>query len=570
MNKRTPSAQAYFRAFYQGGKLLFTAALLTSALMVLMHLMASWMLGEIIDIIALEDLDRLWNLLKLTAVFCAVFFGVQLCSARTRSAFIRQALTGYKSLAFSRLSQKRISAFSQESTGRYLSILTNDVNTLEENYLNHFFDLVFHGVMFISTLIMMFWFSPALTIAAILLCLLPLATALLMGQPLAALEKTVSDQNEGFVARVKDLLNGFSVLKSFKAEAEAQKLFAAASLSAEDAKRNRRWYEGLLTSVVSGFSFIMQFGVFFIGAYLAIRGDITAGTVMIFLNLCNGLLSPIQTVPKYWASRKAAAGLVEKLAQVTEENAGRTGEPIPPVLSDSICLEHVTFGYEPDQPVLKDLSLRLEPGKKYALVGGSGSGKSTLLNLLMGAYDGYHGSIAIDSRELREVDPDSLYDLTSLIGQDVFLFDDTIRNNITMFRNFPDSLVSEAVKRSGLSGLLSQRGENYRCGENGADLSGGERQRVSIARCLLRETPVLLLDEATAALDNQTAFAVTDAILHLDGLTRLVVTHRLEAALMEQYDEIVVLRDGRVREQGTFSQLMEQKGYFYSLFTLAG
>ena len=213
-------------------------------------------------------------------------------------------------------------------------------------------------------------------------------------------------------------------------------------------------------------------------------------------------------------------------------------------------MEHVSFGYEEGKPVLKDVNLRMEAGKKYALVGASGSGKSTLLNLLMGAYDGYQGSITIDGKQLRTVDSDSLYDLISLIGQNVFLFDNTIRENITMFRHFPDEAVNSAVNRSGLAAVIAAKGENYRCGENGNGLSGGERQRVSIARSLLRNTPVLMLDEATAALDNQTAFEVTDAILKLDGLTRIVVTHRLEEALLRQYDEIIVLRDGRIIEIG--------------------
>lgn len=280
------------------------------------------------------------------------------------------------------------------------------------------------------------------------------------------------------------------------------------------------------------------------------------------------MLNAINILPKGLANRKAAAGLVEKLAEVTEENAGRAGDPVPPVLKDAITLENVTFGYEPGEPVLRDLSMRLEAGKKYALVGGSGSGKSTLLNLLMGAYDGYEGSVAIDGKELREIDTDSLYDVMSLIGQNVFLFDDTLYQNITMFRDFPEDKLELAVHRAGLDGLIEQRGENYRCGENGNGLSGGERQRVSIARCLMRETPVLLLDEATAALDNQTAFAVTDAILHLDGLTRMVVTHRLEAELLEQYDEIFVLRGGELCERGRFGELMERKEYFYSLYNV--
>ena len=181
----------------------------------------------------------------------------------------------------------------------------------------------------------------------------------------------------------------------------------------------------------------------------------------------------------------------------------------------------------------------------------------------------YTGSIRLDGRELREVDPDCLYDLMSLIGQNVFLFDDTIWRNITMFRDFPEEQVKRAVKDSGLTQLISQKGKDYLCGENGVNLSGGERQRVSIARSLLRGTPVLLLDEATAALDSRTAWEVTDAILSLEGLTRLVVTHRLEAPLLERYDGILVLRNGRLWERGTYRELMDRKGYFYSLYTVS-
>ena len=334
-------------------------------------------------------------------------------------------------------------------------------------------------------------------------------------------------------------------------------------------KERRRLWDTRLTAITQSCGSVLQIGIFFYGAWLSINGIIQMGTVLIILNLCNCFTQPIQIVPQYWASRKAALSLIQKLAAITKENAGHTGETIPPVLEQSIGLSHVGFGYAPDKPVLKDLSVQFEPGRSYAIVGPSGSGKSTLLSLLMGAYPEYTGSITIDGRELREVNTDSLYDLMSLIGQNVFLFDDTIRNNLTMFRDFPGEQVDLAVKRSGLSLLVAERGADYRCGENGVGLSGGERQRISIARALLRGTPVLMLDEATASLDNQTAFEVTDAILHLDGLTRIVVTHRLDEALMKQYDQILVMKDGRLVEQGTFQELMAAKEYFYSLFTLA-
>ncbi|MCI8720247.1 MAG: ABC transporter ATP-binding protein [Oscillospiraceae bacterium] len=567
-NKRTPAAREYFRAFYEKNHIRYWAAMVLSVLSIGVNLFVTWLLGAMIDIIAAGEVDRLMGMLWVWIGLAVFTVTVDTASYWAKLGFVRRALVQYKALAFRRLSEKSISAFSQENTGRYLSTLTNDVTTIESNYLEKPFEMAAYMLTGVGAFMMMIWYSPLLAAADVLLGLLPIAAVAVTGGALAKREKAVSDQNESFMAQIKDLLSGFSVIKSFKAEEETQKRFNGSNQTLENVKYRRRWCEALIGEASGLCGLVMQMGIFFLGAYLAIRGDITAGTVIMFINLSGYVLNAINILPKGLANRRAAAGLVEKLAEVTEENAGRAGDPVPPVLKDAITLENVTFGYEPGEPVLRDLSMRLEAGKKYALVGGSGSGKSTLLNLLMGAYDGYEGSVAIDGKELREIDTDSLYDVMSLIGQNVFLFDDTLYQNITMFRDFPEDKLELAVHRAGLDGLIEQRGENYRCGENGNGLSGGERQRVSIARCLMRETPVLLLDEATAALDNQTAFAVTDAILHLDGLTRMVVTHRLEAELLEQYDEIFVLRGGEVCERGRFGELMERKEYFYSLYNV--
>lgn len=560
----------YFQAFYRHNRTCWAVTMFLTLLSVPLQLAVSWLLGAVIDAVATGELSVLRGLLKAAAGLTAGFAATELLETHAEAAFIQRALRQYKSLAFQNLSKKGVSAFARENTGRYISVLTNDIQSVEENYLSSSFKLVCQIVLFAGALVMMFWYSPALTLASVAFSALPLAVSLPTGGTLAKREKEVSVQNEKFVSQVKELLGGFSVIKSFKAEKEAQSLFNAASGEAENAKRRRRCQTGLVKALASTGGVVMQFGVFFIGAYLAVRGDITSGTVLVFVQMGNYLISPIQLVPQYLAHRKAAKGLVEKLAEVTKENAGRSGETIEPVLRDGIEFRDVSFGYESDKPVLKHISLHLEAGKKYALVGASGSGKSTLLNLLMGAYDGYQGFLSLDGKELKTVSPDSLYDMISLIGQSVFLFDDTIERNITLFRDFPAAQVTSAGERAGLTKLIAEKGADYRCGENGVNLSGGERQRVSIARSLLRKTPVLLLDEATAALDNESAFAVTDALLSLEGLTRLVVTHRLEKALLERYDEIFVLRDGQLWEQGDFHTLMNQKGYFYSLYTVAG
>lgn len=567
--KYNKASRAYFKAFYQGNRLRFWAAMVLMALSTVFGLIFSKVLGDILDIINAGDLGALASITLFQLVLIPLMLAGELVTGKLRSSFVHRALENYKALAFSHLTEKSISAFTRENTGRYLSVLTNDVNSVEENYLNRSFLLLYYCAMFVGALAMMLWYDWRLTLVTVVLCTLPILISLFMGRGLARREQAVSGENERFVSSLQDLLRGFAVIKSFKAEGRVRKLFADANRQLEHTKRSRRWYEQILNAFSNTGALLLQMGVFLYGAWLAIHGEITAGTVLIFVNLCNYLLMPIQTVPQYWASRRAARALVDKLAQVTAENAGHSGDPIPPELHQAIELSHVTFGYEPDKPILKNLTVRFEAGKRYALVGTSGAGKSTLLNLLMGASRDYQGSITIDGAEMRDIDPDSLYDLMSLIGQNVFLFDDTIRSNITMFGDFDPQRVDAAAEQAGLGELLRQRGDDYRCGENGVGLSGGERQRVSIARSLLRGTPVLLVDEATAALDARTASQVTSAILDIPELTSIVVTHRLEEGLLRRYDSILVLKNGTVSEQGTFEELMGRRELFYSLFTVA-
>ena len=219
--------------------------------------------------------------------------------------------------------------------------------------------------------------------------------------------------------------------------------------------------------------------------------------------------------------------------------------------------------------MLHNVSARFEAGKAYAIVGGSGSGKSTLLNLLTAANTEYSGSITLDGIQIRDIAPESLYDIISVIQQNVFVFNASIKDNVSMFRSFDNAELDDAIRRAHLGELIAERGENYLCGENGSALSGGEKQRVSIARSLLKKSSVLLADEATAALDAETAHQVACDILDLDGVTRIVVTHALEEAQLRRYDGIIVLKNGRIAEQGSFDALMAQKGYFYALFTVA-
>ena len=315
---------------------------------------------------------------------------------------------------------------------------------------------------------------------------------------------------------------------------------------------------------------VLQIGVFFVAAMLALSGNgITAGTALVFVQLLNFVLAPIQILPVFYAGTMSSFRLIDKLAQALERNVPDEGEHIAAQLNEGIRIRDLAFAYEENKPVLNDVDMDLKAGGCYALVGGSGSGKSTILNLLMASSKDYHGEIFYDGKELKDISPSSLYDLVSIIQQNVFVFNSSIRDNITMFSEFSEEEIDRAARLSGLKKLMDEKGADYLCGENGSGLSGGERQRISIARALLRKTPVLFVDEATASLDAETSFEVLDAILKLDGYTRVIVTHDLDENILRRCTGLFALKNGSVSEQGTFDELMDEKAYFYSLFTVS-
>lgn len=258
-----------------------------------------------------------------------------------------------------------------------------------------------------------------------------------------------------------------------------------------------------------------------------------------------------------------------KVADALSANVREDGHDEHRSLRQGIAVRDLSFGYVPGKPVLHDASCTFGMGRSYAIVGASGSGKSTLLNLLLAGYPNYDGANLFDDTDLKAFSSSDLYDMVSIIQQHVFVFNATIRENITMFRDFPEAQVNEAIRLSGLSALVAEKGVDALCGENGSGLSGGEKQRISIARSLLRKSQVLLVDEATAALDAETAHQVSSAILGLTGVTRIVVTHALDESLLKQYDGIIALKNGTIVESGTFDALIERKGYFYSLYTVS-
>lgn len=531
----------------------------------------SWVVKLILDAIATASIEGLRFSAALAAF--AIVFEAAICLLLREAtpAFLRHAVTNYRMHAFAKLLDKGIGAFDQGGAPVWESAFTNDITTIETTYLEKIETLARDIPMFLSAVILLFVESVPLATWAIVCALLSLWVSVVSGKRLAPRQQAVSDEMGHFVAAVHDIIAGFAQIKSFKAEGPAERRFFASNTELEDAKQAKRRCEKGISVIAEAAGSISQITVLFFGAWLCVSEHaITIGGIMMVTQLMNYIRIPIAELPSIFAARKASVALAGKLASELEHAKAEEGTlQLAPEHAQDIKLQDVFFAYEEGNPVLRGITAEFEAGKCYAVVGASGSGKSTLLSLLMGARRDYEGKVTFDGSEFHDVSLDSLYGTESLVSQKTFLFDASLKDNITMFGDADAEALSSAIEQAGLKDFVAAHGLDYACGEEGANLSGGERQRVCIARALLHGARTLLFDEATSALDQKTADQVTRAVLSLSGTTRVMVTHRLDAGLLRGFDGIMVLKNGKVCESGTFDELMaEPDGYFHALYTI--
>lgn len=560
----------YRQSFFVQNRLALIMGGLFSILAAGTYIAIAFLLQFLIDVAVGGTIKDMFHIAYLTLGLMGITVAVELTRRTFVHKFYYKGLTNYKAFAFRRLLANNLNAFSEQQTGKYLSGLSNDVNTIETQYLESFFTITTSVALFAGGLLSLFFISFWIGLTVVGSSILPISVSVIFGNRAEKKEKIVSEQNDRFISSLRDILGGFSVIKSFKAEPEIHSIFVTNDETLEQAKRIKRNTISNVDILSEATGTLMLLIVIGVGVWLSIHGKISAGSIVACVQLMNYITGPAQVLPTAFSRRKAAIALIQKMEDTLEHSEEAERHISVQKIERGIRFENVAFGYEQDKMILNGVNCFLKKGCSYAIVGISGSGKTTMLNLLTGAYSGYSGDILLDDQEIKDISMESLYTLTSVVQQNVFIFDDDIVSNITMYKSFPQDEIDRAIDCSGLRKLISEKGLEYKCGEGGSRLSGGERQRISIARAILKNMQILLMDEATSALDDRTANEVEDAILNLNGITRIVVTHKYHADMLKKYDEIVVVKDGIIEEMGPFEDLLHANGYFASLYRISG
>ena len=531
-----------------------------------------YLIGLAIDeYIAVGDLPGLVRILYVLGAVYVVMSLTAWLQIYVMAGASQRAVRDMRNDFFKKLQSLPLRVFDQKAHGDLLSRLTNDVDNLG-NILTESFTALASSVLLVAGIAaMMLWLNA--TLAIICLITFPLMF-FLIGQ-------IAKHSRQGFRAQqhalgaldgiVEETLSGIRVVIAYGRGDSAIEQFAASNDKLTHAETHAQFFATLMPSLTA---FINNLGfaiVAFSGGYMALQGNATVGTIAAFIFFVRLFTLPLGRIATLYNTIQSAIAGAERVFEIIDETPEPPDAPNAVVLDEvkgEVIFDNVCFGYEEDVPVLKNINMRVAPGQTFALVGPTGAGKTTIVNLLTRFYDIDSGNIYIDGCEIRQIQRQNLRQQLSIVLQDTFLFGDTVMENIRYGRlGATDDEVIVAAKLANADAFIHRLPYGYdtELSERGSNLSQGQRQMLSIARAILADRPILILDEATSSVDTRTEMNIQQALLRLmEGRTSFVIAHRLST--IRNVDQILVLHEGEIVERGSHEALLDARGFYHQIY----
>ncbi len=556
--------------YIRKNKLLFILTILTSIIASLGYVFMAVLLQQLLDIAIDKNFQQFLRLVVFSIIYFVVLgFSLYLQSLLSKKAICKIMLQ-IRSDVFRGTINHNIEDYEKKNTADYISVVTNDVKMLEDNFLLPLFEVIQYTVIFISSFVLMIYFDIIVTICVVAAIAVMILVPSLLGGTLEKKQNMFSSKLADFTANLKDILSGFEIIKSYSMVKSVIQRFDKVNTETINSKYSVDKLLALNEGLSAFLALMVQIVVLFLSAYFIITGRITVGTllgmVQVSSNLANPLIMIFTNVPKM----KSVRPIVEKLENMSKHSLTPPKKENIATYQSHISAKDLSFSYDGKKEALSGIDCLIEKGKKYVIVGKSGCGKSTLIKLLSGYYSTYTGEILYDDTEYHMLDKDNVVQLSSIIHQNIYMFDETIYDNICLHEHYPEEQIEKVIADSGLTEFISElpTGLQYQVGENGSNLSGGQKQRIAVARALIRNKPILILDEGTSAIDMQTAYDIENRLLKMEDLTLITITHHLEPNLLDKYDEIFYMQNGCIKEKGCFKHLINTASCFSEYFHL--
>ncbi len=526
---------------------LLTGSIIFFGLAAFVQVLFAFVLKDIIDAAVRTETKLLFVSIKFALYIIFGSIVIEGIGIVFKRKFAERTIRNIKKDLVSNIMSKSIRGYGEKSNSYYINLLTQDMDMINTDYLSQIVGVAFNIMGFSFSLVAIVYISWKLTLSIILITLIPMLVPSLLGSTLNKFRKKLSLGNENYVSVLKQIFEGFEVVKTFNAKEKILQVHNKRNFDKENSFFKYKSADDLMGVLSNNLGFLVHMSALAVGSFLVIRGELTVGALIAAIQIMNGIVQPINEIVQRMTMIKSTEVVREKIAdELKVDKEEEKGDNIS-LVGESIVLKKVSFGYK-EENVLSNINYKFEKGKKYAIIGSSGSGKTTLLKLLMGYYTEYSGEILLDGIEVKEIKPENIYEVLSAIHQNVFLFDDNFINNITLYSGYKMETIEETVAQANLTDLYSKlKNEGIdSLGEYGSILSGGEKQRISIARSLIRKSRIILVDEATAALDPQNAEAIYDTLLSLDNVMVIAITHDWDENLLSKFDEVIRVDKGMI------------------------
>lgn len=470
-----------------------------------------------------------------------------------------------------KINRMPMSYFESRTYGEVLSRITNDIDTMGNGLNQSITQLITSASTVIGVIVMMLTISPLMTLISVLI--LPISIMLMMFV-IKKSQRFFKQQQEyvGHInGQVEEVYGGHNVIKAFNKENDVRREFHETNETLYKSAWKSQFFSGLMQPIMMFVGNLGYVAVAISGAALAIRGTIQIGDIQAFIQYVKNLTQPVQQVAQVTNMMQQMAAAAERVFELLEEKEEEqiVENPVSTEgIKGEVTFEHVKFGYNPDQIIIKDFSAHVKPGQQVAIVGPTGAGKTTMVKLLMRFYDVNGGAILLDGHNIKDFNRRELRDVFGMVLQDTWLFKGTIMENIRYGRlDATDEEVIAAAKAAHAHRFISALpgGYNMELNEEITNISQGQKQLLTIARAILADNPVLILDEATSSVDTRTEHRIQRAMDNLmKGRTSFVIAHRLST--IKNADIILVMKDGDIIEQGNHDELMAQNGFYADLY----